>query len=86
MDVMKLGTYSKETDHKINAFETWRYRRMLRISSHTTNIDIRQKIGAKETTMINNLKNGKMSYAGHVLRCCPTTSGHYDSMLKTIEG
>ena len=45
-------TYSKEIDHKINAFERWCYRRMLRISwtSHTTNIDVLQKIGVKETT------------------------------------
>ena len=35
-------TYSKAIDHKINAFEMWCYRRMLRISwtSHTTNIDV----------------------------------------------
>ena len=46
-------TYSKAIDHKINAFEMWCYRRMLRISwtSHTTNIDVLQKIGVKETTM-----------------------------------
>ena len=41
--------------HKINAFEMWCYRRMLRISwtshSHTTNIDVLQKIGVNETTM-----------------------------------
>ncbi len=59
-------TYSKAIDHKINAFEMWCYRRMLRISwtSHTTNIDVLQKIGVKETTMLNNLKNRKWSYAG----------------------
>ena len=52
-------TYSKAIDHKINAFEMWCYRRMLRISwtSHTTNIDVLQKIGVKETTMLNTLKN-----------------------------
>ena len=68
-------TYSKAIDHKINAFEMWCYRRMLRISwtSHTTNIDVLQKIGVKETTMINTLKNRKLSYAGHIMR---NTSGH----------
>ena len=37
---------------------------MLRISwtSHTTNIDALQKIGVKETTMLNNLKNRQMYY------------------------
>ena len=44
-------TYSKAIDHKINAFEMWCYRRMLRISwtSHTTNIDVLQNIGVKES-------------------------------------
>ena len=50
MDV-KLG-HNKAIDHKINAFGMWCYRIMLRISwtSHTTNIDVLQKIGVKETT------------------------------------
>ena len=58
---------------------------MLRISwtSHTTNIDVLQKIGVKETTMLNNLKNRKLSYAGHIMR---NSSGHYDTLLTTIEG
>ena len=44
-------------------------------TSHTTNI---------ETTTINNVKNRKMSYAGHITR---NTSGHlYDTLLRTIEG
>ena len=75
-------TYSKAIDHKINAFEMWCYRRMLRIrwTSHTTNIDAPQKIGVKET---NNLKNRKLSYAGHMTR---NTSGHYDTLLTPIEG
>ena len=53
-------------DHKINAFEMCCYRRMLRISrtSHTTNIDVLQKIGVKETTMLNNLKNIKVVLCG----------------------
>ena len=78
-------TYSKAIDHKINAFEMWCYRRMLRISwtSHTTNIDVLQKIGVKETTMLNTLKNRKLSYAGHIMR---NTSGHYYTLLTTIEG
>ena len=78
-------TFSKAIDHKINAFEMWCYRRMLRISwtSHTTNIDVLQKIGVKETTMLNNLANRKLYYAGHILR---NTSGHYDTLMTTIEG
>ncbi len=58
---------------------------MLRISwtSHTTNIDVLQKIGVKETTMLNNLKNRKFSYAGHIMR---NTSGHHATLMTTIEG
>ena len=58
---------------------------MLRISwtSHTTNIDVLEKIGVKETTMLNNLINRKLSYAGHIMR---NTSGHYDTLMTTIEG
>ena len=33
--------------------------------------------------MINNLKNRNMSYAGHIIG---NTSGHYDTLLRTIEG
>ena len=33
--------------------------------------------------MINNLKNRKLSYAGHIMR---NTSGNYDTLLRTIEG
>ena len=74
-------TYSKAIDHKINAFEMWCYRRMLRISwtSHTRqwHIDVLQKIGVKETTMLNTLKNRKLSYAGHIMR---NTSGHHRTL------
>ena len=41
------------------------------------------KIGVKETTMIDSLKRRKLSYAGHIMR---NTSGHYDTLLRTIEG
>ena len=70
---------------QINAFEMWCYRRILRIgwTSHTTNIDVLQQIGVKETTMLNTLKNIKLSYAGHIMR---NTSGHYDTLLTTLEG
>ena len=73
-------TYSKAIDHKINALEMWCHRKMLKI---TTNIDVLQKIGVKETTMLNNLKKRKLSYVGHIMR---NTSGHYDTLMITIEG
>ena len=50
--------------------------------SHTTNSDVLQKIAIKKTTMLNNLKNRKLYYAGRIMR---NTSGHYDILLTTIE-
>ena len=32
--------------------------------------------------MLNTLKHIKLSYAGHIMR---NTSGHYDTLLRTIE-
>ena len=82
---MHACTNSNIFDYKINAFEMWCYKRMLRISctSHSTNVDVLQTIGVKETTMINNLKSRNMSRAGHIIR---NTSGHHDTLLRTIEG
>ena len=78
-------TYSQAIYHKSNGFEMWCYRRMLRNrwTSHTTNIDVLQKIGGKKTTMLNTLTNRNMFHAGHIMR---NTSGHYDTLLTTIEG
>ena len=58
---------------------------MLRTSwtSHTTKCDVLQKIGGNETTMLNNMENRNLSYAGHIMR---NTSRHYDTLLRTIEG
>ena len=74
-------TYSKAIDHKINVVLQKNVENLL--DSHTTNIDVLQKIGATETTMLNNLKNRTLSYADHIMR---NTPGHYDTLLTTIEG
>ena len=79
--------YSKTKDHKINAFEMWYYRRMLRISwtSHTTNIDVLQQIGEKGTT------DKQPEKQKHVLSG-PHNEKHirhyemYDTLKRTIEG
>ena len=70
-------TYSKAIDHKINAFEMWCYRRMLRISwtSHTTNIDVLQKIGVKETTMLK-FEAAKHTEKQKVVLCGPHNEEH----------
>ena len=45
-------TWTYSIAHKVNAFEMWCYRecRELVETSHTTNIDVLQKMGVKETT------------------------------------
>ena len=67
MDV-KLGLIQKQSTTKSMLLKCGAmYRRMLRISwKQTTNIDVLQEIGVKETTMLNNLKNRKLTYAGHI--------------------
>ena len=79
-------TYSKAIDYKINAFEMWCYRRMLRISCtyHTTNIGVLQKMCIKETTMLNNLKHRKLSYAGHIMRI--VADGEVSSWKSVLSG
>ena len=80
--------YSKAVYHTINVFEMWCYSGMLR-NTHTTNVNVLQKLGFNETTMINNMKTRKMSYAGQIgthQGIMRNTSGHYDTLLRTIEG
>ena len=60
---------------------------MVRIiwTSHITNIDVGllHIIGVKETTMTNTQHNQKKTDAGHITR---DTAGHYNALLRTIEG
>ena len=53
------------------------------LTSHTTHVDALQKLGVKEATMINNMKNINMTYAGHIMR---NTSEHNDTLLRTLGG
>ena len=65
-------TYSKAIDHKINAFETWCYRRMLRISwtSRTANIDVLPTIDCKGNNYV------KQSETQKVVLCGPHDEKH----------
>ena len=51
--------------------------------SYKRDSTVLQKIGVNETTMLKTLENRKLSYAGHIMR---NTSGHYNTLLTTIEG
>lgn len=54
---------------KLEAFEMWVYRRILRISwtEHTTNQEVTRRIG-KEKEVASTIKQRKLEYLGHILR------------------
>lgn len=62
-------TLKTSTLNKLEAFEMWTYRRILKISwtSHTTNEEILRRIGI-ERELLNTVKVRKTSYLGHILR------------------
>ena len=56
------------TSDKLEAFEMWLYRRMLRISwkEHKTNADVLHKMKTKRS-LLNTIKKRKCQYFGHIL-------------------
>lgn len=62
-------TLTENTMKKLEAFELWTYRRMLRISwiDHVTNVEVMKRMG-KDKEVINTVKTRKLSYFGHVMR------------------
>ena len=62
-------TTRKEEIKKINAFENWCWRRMLRISwtAKRTNISIWEQVG-RQYTLENEITKRKLTYFGHVMR------------------
>lgn len=54
---------------RVEAFEMWCYRRMLRVSYiyHTTNVTILERLG-KDKEIVDTIKNRKMDYFGHIMR------------------
>ena len=55
--------------NKIEAFEMWTYRRMMKISwtSHTSNDEVLQMVG-EERNLFKTVKKRKMEYFGHIMR------------------
>jgi len=55
---------------RINAFERWRYRRMLKISwkDEVPNTEVPKRVGEKEQQFFRKTVQQKLAYAGHVLR------------------
>jgi len=55
---------------RINAFEQWCYRRMLKISwkDKVPNTEVLKRVGEKEQQFFRKIVQQKLAYAGHVLR------------------
>ena len=62
-------TYSKIVQNKIDAFQLWCYRRMLKIryTDHVTNTRVKEIIGV-ERSWSEDLARRKLRYAGHIMR------------------
>jgi len=74
--VFPVATYGAETwtlrkadTKKIEAFENWCWRKMLRISwiEKRTNASIQQQLKIT-TSLVNRIKRNKLNYFGHIMR------------------
>ena len=65
----EIWTLTKVTSNKLEAFEMWLYRRMLRISwtEHKTNEEVLNQMKTKRT-LLNTIKTRKLQYFGHIIR------------------
>ena len=63
-------TLNADTCKKINSFEMWMYRKMLKISytSHTTNEEVLKRVNEKGLSLEKNIKMRKTQYFGHLIR------------------
>lgn len=66
---VETWTVSQEMTKRLEAFELWLYRRMLRISwkDKITNIEVLRRMN-KETEIIKTVKSRKLQYLGHIMR------------------
>ena len=62
-------TLTKVTSDKLEAFQMWLYRRILRISwkEHKTNGEILHKMKTKRS-LLNTIRKSKCQYFGHIIR------------------
>ena len=69
--------YSKKVTKKIEAFEMWTYRRLLRVSwrQHKTNAWILEQLRTKPM-LVKQMRKRKMKHVGHIIR--------HNSLEKTI--
>lgn len=66
---VEAWTLTEATSKRLEAFEMWCYRRMLRISYiyHVTNNTVMQRMN-KDLEIMRTVKTRKLSYLGHVMR------------------
>uniref|UniRef100_A0A8D9DVR2 Craniofacial development protein 2 n=1 Tax=Cacopsylla melanoneura TaxID=428564 RepID=A0A8D9DVR2_9HEMI len=66
---VEAWTLNKECEDRLQAFEMWAYRRILRISwtDRVTNVNVLRRMG-KEVEIINEVKKRKLTYLGHIMR------------------
>ncbi|KAL1446457.1 hypothetical protein WDU94_005636 [Cyamophila willieti] len=66
---VEVWTLTKETLNRLESFEMWCYRRMLRISwiYHVTNETVLERM-RKTTEIITTVKRRKLAYFGHIIR------------------
>lgn len=66
---MEAWTLKKDISNRIEAFEMWTYRRILKISwvDRVTNDEVLRKM-KKEKEVLNTIKIRKLQYLGHVMR------------------
>jgi exonuclease III len=63
-------TMRKRERERIDAFENWCWRRILRISwmAKRTNASVWKEVGLETTTLLNKINKQKLTYFGHVMR------------------
>lgn len=79
---VETWTLTETTQRRVEAFEMWCYRRILRIpwTSHTTNIEVLNRM-EKQTEVLKTVKQRKASYFGHIMR-----NDKYRTLQLIIEG
>lgn len=80
---VETWTLNKETTKRLEAFELWLYRRILKISwtQRITNIEVLRRMN-KETELLNTVKCRKLQYLGHIMR----NPDRYGLLQQTLQG
>lgn len=76
-------TLKKETIKKLEAFELWLYRRILRISwkDKITNVEVLRRMN-KEQELMKTIKCRKLQYLGHIMR----NRDRYNLLQEILQG